>query len=567
MLNKQTLLTGIVALVTGLVIGWMTNPSESMNHEHSTTQEHQTWTCSMHPQIQQPESGDCPLCGMDLIPMTQEESDNQRVSVQMSSTAIQLANVQTTMVQKQVPEKSLRVSGMVKVAENQKHALTAHISGRIERLMVGFEGETIQKGQILAWVYSPELLTAQKELLEAWRNRGQSPRLYQSVRAKMLNWKMTDKQIDQILKQGTPQEEIPIYADVTGTILRKNVLVGDHVHSGEVLVEAVDLSSIWVEFDVYESDLSWVHLDDEVEFHSKSRPNQTLSGSISFIAPMIDPKTRTATVRVEVPNPEGLFKPAEFVIGRIHTTGTDALLVPKSSVLWTGKRSIVYVKDQQGSFVMRPVQLGSSLDNDFIVLDGLREGEEVVTYGAFSVDSTAQLQGRPSMMNMPEETVSTEVIDASLNSVEFSDAAKHALHPLYTVYLELKTALVNDDFETAHQKAISLRSVSESIPRDVFTDSSHSIWLNYANTLESHIRVASDATSLNEIRMAFKPLSETMIALSNVVGSVGIPLYIQYCPMADNNQGADWLSSESEIRNPYFGASMLGCGELKSDVQ
>lgn len=571
MLNKQTMLVGLVALVIGLGLGWVTKPSESMPHDHTTSQASQTWTCSMHPQIQQPESGDCPLCGMDLIPMTEEASESQTVSIQMSPTAMQLANVQTSIVQNQVQERTLRVSGMAKIPEDQKHALTAHITGRIERLMVGFEGETIQQGQILAWVYSPELLTAQKELLEAWRNRDQSPRLYQSVRAKLLNWKMSDKQIDQILKQGTPQEEIPVYADASGTVLGKNVLVGDHVQSGQVLMEVADLSSLWVDFDVYESDLAWVRLGDRVDFHSKSRPDQIGLGSISFIGPIIDRNTRTTNVRVEVSNAEVTLRPSEFVVGKIHSVqDNERLMVPKTSVLWTGARSVVYIKENNPSkvsFTMREVYLGASVEDGYVVLDGLTEGEEVVTHGAFSIDSAAQLLGRPSMMNMQDDAEPNDSSKSSSERVEFSDVGKNALNPLYTAYLDLKTALVNDEYETAHQQSLALQSVLQSISSESFTGSSHAVWMSTSTKLSLHIKTASEATSIRELRNAFKPMSTIMIDLISVVGPIAVPLYIEYCPMADNNTGADWLSAEPEIRNPYFGASMLGCGELKDIVQ
>ena len=568
MLNKQHLWIGIVALCIGIGIGWLTNNSESIQDPQSSVLEKQTWTCSMHPQIQQPEAGDCPLCGMDLIPISQEDSEDRKLSIRMSHSAMQLANVQTTKVQRKIPEKSLRVSGMVRVAEDKKHAITAHISGRIERLMVGFEGEQIQKGQILAWVYSPELLTAQKELLEAWRNRAQSPRLYQSVRAKLLNWKMSDKQIDQILKQGTPQEEIPIYAELSGTVLKKNVLVGDHVQSGEVLVEVADLSSVWVVFDVYESDLAWVHQGDVVEFYSKSRPDRVLSGTVSFIDPMINPQTRTINVRVEVTNLDGTLKPAEFVVGHVQSAlETTSLIVPKTSVLWTGERSVVYVKDSHDTFIMRVVDLGLALSDGYVVVDGLTEGDLVVTHGAFSIDSAAQLLGRPSMMSMQDDAELLESSTVTVEQVEFSKANKETLTRLYKAYLDLKTDLVNDDFDAAHQNALVLNSVFESISKDVFNEPSDSTWSMYSQALAPHLRLAMEANSIQAIRTVFKPMSATMIALIQVVGPIDVPLYIEHCPMAENNSGADWLSSESEIRNPYFGAAMLRCGELKGEIQ
>ena len=568
-------MTIIIALLVGAVLGWVAKgePRQAPTHEHSAEEEKTTWTCSMHPQIQQPEPGKCPICGMELIPMVDDSENDSPFEIKMSSTAMKLANVQTSLVKKEKAEKEIRINGKIKVAENQKYSQTSHISGRIERLMIGFTGEKIKKGQILAWVYSPELVTAQKELLEARKTQEGSPQLFRAARAKLQNWKLSEKQIDQIIEKGEPQEQLPIYADVSGTILRKNVNLGDYIKKGQALFEVADLSSVWATFDVYESDLSWISLDDMVHFQVKSLSGQAFSGKVSFIDPVINPKTRVATVRVILSNTDEVLKPEQFILGKIHSTlKTDekVLVVPKSAVMWTGGRSVIYSKkvtDNGVYFVMKEVVLGASLGTEYVILEGLEEGEEIATNGTFSIDAAAQLVGKASMMN-PEgrKTDSSDDSEQETEKIEFSELSKTELKPLFAKYIELKTALVNDNFEGSHQISLDMMNILERIDMSVFEGESHMVWMKYSKQLQKNIKEANEATNISDLRAVFKPLSQDFIGLIKTTGSIDQPLYIEYCPMVDNNNGGDWLSTESDIRNPYFGASMLGCGEVKEEI-
>ena len=576
-MNKKNIITIIIALSVGAILGWVAKgePAKSPEHNHEQAgKEDITWTCSMHPQIQQPDPGKCPICGMDLIPMTDDSENDSPFEIKMSQTAMKLAEVQTSLVKKEKAEKEIRINGRIKVAENQKYSQTSHISGRIERLEIGFTGEKITKGQLLAWVYSPELVTAQKELLEAWKTRENAPQLYRASRAKLQNWKLSEKQIDQIIKKGTPQEQLPIYADVSGTILRKNVELGDYIKKGQTLFEVADLSSVWANFDIYESDLSWINTGDMVHFQMKSFPGQDFSGQVSFIDPVINPKTRVAAARVILSNPDELLKPEQFIVGKIHSTlktEEEALVVPKSAVMWTGGRSIVYVKKEMDSgvyFVMKEVALGASLGQEYIILEGLEEGEELATNGTFSIDAAAQLVGKASMMN-PEgkKKNSSDDSEQEIEKVAFSDASKMELKPLFAKYIELKTALVNDNFEGSHQASLDMMRILERIDMGVFEGESHMVWMKYEKRLQKNIKQANETEDISGLRTAFKPLSRDLIDLVKTMDSIDLPLFIEYCPMAENNTGADWLSTEAEIRNPYFGASMLGCGEVKEEIR
>jgi Cu(I)/Ag(I) efflux system membrane fusion protein len=235
----------ILILLIGGSLGWLIKPSSSEHIAHETAAaDNQTWTCSMHPQIRQSEAGKCPLCGMDLIPVSDESSDSNPFEIKMSPTAMQLASVTTSVITKQKPVKELRLNGKVKADERKTFSQSSHIPGRVERLMVNFTGETVQRGQVLAYIYSPDLVVAQEELFEAAKMKEIQPALFQAAKEKLKNWKLTENQIQQIIKKGTIQEQFPILADVSGVVMSKNVNLGDYIKKGESIYKIANLNTV-----------------------------------------------------------------------------------------------------------------------------------------------------------------------------------------------------------------------------------------------------------------------------------------------------------------------------------
>jgi len=410
-LSNKYIKSGLL-LVAGLFLGWLFfhNPSDDKTTTASVEQahdehEHETWTCSMHPQIRMDEPGQCPICGMDLIPLQMDAAPVDDHAIGMSEAAMKLAEVQTSVVSRGGVAKELRLYGKIAPNEQLLQTQAAHVPGRIEDLRVNVTGEQVKRGQLLAKIYSPELVTAQKELLEALTLKDKYPSLLDAAREKLRNWKLSDKQIDELEQSGKVLSAFPIYANTSGIVTALKVNVGDYVSRGTVLFEVADLSTIWALFDAYESDIPWIKKGQTVEFTAQALPGETFSGKVSFIDPVVDAATRVARVRVEVKNPGLELKPEMFINGALHASNqskTDELIIPQSAVLWTGTRSVVYVKmpdTQQPTFTMRQVTLGSALQSGWVVKDGLSEGEEIVTNGAFSVDAAAQLAGKPSMMN------------------------------------------------------------------------------------------------------------------------------------------------------------------------
>lgn len=591
--TKKIISIAVTTLFVGLLLGWFffggSKNTTVDEHQHDSEMVGETiWTCSMHPQIRQNEPGDCPICGMELIPLENDDnSELDPMAISMSPTAMQLANVATAIVGKTKPVKSVRLNGKVKADERSVYSQSSHIPGRIEKLMVNFTGEYVNKGQVIASIYSPDLVNAQEELFEARKIVETEPLLFNSAKEKLKNWKLTDKQIAQILESGVVKEELPILADISGYVTEKKVNLGDYVMKGMAIYEIANLNNVWILFDVYESDMAWVKKGDAVNFTVQSLPGESFKGKISYIDPVIDPMTRVAKARVEINNSGLKLKPEMFVSGTVEAElpiKSEAIIVPKTAVMWTGQRSVVYIKNTTAkgvNFMMRDVTLGPALGDGFVVNDGLQEGEEIAINGTFSIDASAQLAGKPSMMNpeggpamtghnhgggdMPATNGTPNKTAAKKVSV--SQKAKDALKPLFTEYLSMKDALINDNLENAKKAGSNILKTVDGLNMALFTGESHNVWMGLSSDLKNTLQHVQHFKTLEEIRKAFQQVSNTIIGLETSFNPNDEALYVMHCPMANNNKGADWLSTSKEVKNPYYGQSMLTCGEVTKEIK
>lgn len=591
--TKKIVGVAVATLIAGLFLGWLFfGGSESTTldeHQHGNEMVGETiWTCSMHPQIRQNEPGNCPICGMELIPL-EEDGNNELdpMAISMSQTAMQIANVGTEIVGKTKPVKLLRLNGKIQADERSVYSQSSHIPGRIEKLMVNFTGEYVNKGQMIASIYSPDLVNAQEELFEARKIVETQPMLFNSAKEKLKNWKLSDNQIAQILESGIVKEELPILADVSGYVTEKMVNLGDYVNKGMAIYKIANLSSVWILFDVYESDMAWVKKGDQVSFTVQSLPGETFNGKISYIDPVIDPMSRVAKARVEVNNKGLKLKPEMFVSGTVEAKlpiKSDAIVVPKTAVMWTGKRSVVYVKNTTAkgvNFMMRDVVLGPSLGNGFVVNEGLKEGEEIAINGTFSIDAASQLAGKPSMMNpeggpamtghnhgggsMPSANEPSKKAD--VRKVSINQKAKESLQPLFTEYMAMKDALTNDNLKEAKEAGSKILKAVDGVNMSLFTGESHGVWMGLSSDLKNTLQHVQHFNTLKEIREPFQQVSKSMIDLETSFNPNDETLYVLHCPMANNNKGADWLSTTKEVKNPYYGQSMLTCGEVTKELK
>lgn len=586
--NIKIIITAILALGIGLGGGYLlfgNQQSGSMpvdSHQHKANAntpapaaaEEEVWVCSMHPQIRQNEFGICPICEMDLTPLETNTSDDPLV-LQMTKSAVKLSNIQTTIVgtsaQASEGANSLRLSGKVEADERLAASQVTHVSGRIEKLYVTYTGARVRKGQKVADIYSPDLITAQRELLEALKLKDLNPALVEATRNKLRFWKIGKSTIEKIEQEGKIQETFGVYADQSGIVTNRRVSVGDYVQKGTALFDLMSLSKVWVVFDAYENDLANISTGNKIEFSTPSIPNKTFTTNVTFIDPLLNPQTRTVAIRTEIGNSKGLLKPEMLVTGMLQnkskTKGKNApLSVPKSAVLWTGKRSVIYVKvpDMEiPSFQFREVELGDALGSNYQILEGLEAGEEVVTYGSFTIDAAAQLNNQASMMNKDVLLKKEDEGGVPNFQAETPTAFKQQLNELANAYIGLKDAFVATDAASASKAAEQLVEKVAAMDMSLLKGDAHLYWMEQLDALQAHSKKIVEANEVEAQRKQFGFLSDALIQSIEAFGTAGEALYVQHCPMAFNNEGGDWLALEEQIQNPYFGDKMMKCGLVK----
>ena len=573
----------VMLLLLGLFLGWLifggSGGSSGVNaDEHNQKTEEnkkQIWTCSMHPQIREDGPGKCPICGMDLIPLDESGGSDSKTVLKMTPSAVSLANIMTQKVKMQMPEKQLHLNGKIEIDERNLHRQIAHFPGRIEKLYVNFTGQKVKKGEKIVRIYSPDLVTAQKELLEAVKMKSIMPDLYKAAVEKLKLWKLSEKQIHDIEKSGNIREEIDVVADAGGYVIKRNITEGSQVRLGDVLFEIADLSKVWVVFDVYEEDTRWVKVGDMIDFTVSSLPSEKFKARVKYVVPVLNSTDRTVKVWTEYANMNDMLKPGMFVRGELKSRirgMKNALVIPKSAVLWTGKRSIVWVKlpdTETPQFSMREITLGANLGDAYIVADGLSEGEEIVVNGVFNVDAAAQLSGKYSSMNQPSTKVIKEEEKESGTPYFIKDTPeefKRQLRNLIHAYLELTDALVQSDSKKAVEKAVSVLNKLKKVDMSLLSHQGHNYWMKKMKIIKENLKAISGEKNLEKQRKAFVALSDALISSAKAFGT-GEQFYVVHCPMANDGKGAEWLSIKKQVLNPYYGEIMLNCGDVVGEVK
>jgi len=575
----------------------------------------------MHPQVRLSEPGLCPICGMDLIPAHDDGTAHPRRLV-LTETARKLAEIQTAPVIRGPAAQSLPLVGRVTYDETLVRRASSYVPGRIERLFVDVTGTRVKKGEHLLRIYSPELLAAQTELADASRRAralpDESPArrvLLDTARAaeeRLRLWGLGASHIDELKRGGKPRESLTIFAPQSGVVIEKHAVEGMYVSEGTPLYTVADLDRVWVELDVFETDLSLVRFGQPVALSTEVNPSQVHEGKVVFIAPVVDDNTRTVQVRVNVDNHDGWLKPGMLVRAELRasvdadghavlsedlkgayvcsmhpdvvkdhpgtcdvcgmkllpaaelglvSSGATALplLIPATAPLLTGRRAVVYVEvggEERPTYEGREVRLGPRVGERYVVIEGLVEGERVVTQGAFKLDAAMQVQARPSMMSQAAD-VGQGSSDAR-PAVTSETAA--ALADFYRAYLDVEEALTQGDVGRAKAAGRVLADVAQTAPVAALLAENVTAVHAAAN------RVAG-AADVEGARSAFATMSEVVVGLALRVGSPApLELFAFFCPMAEQNRGAVWLEGKDELTNPYFGDAMLKCGEARGQV-
>lgn len=604
---------------------------------------HTTWTCSMHPSVQLVEMGKCPICLMDLIPLAERKSGAGQVALRPA--VADLLAIETRPAVRQAISHAVSMVGRLAIDETRTSMISAWVPGRIDRLFVDSTGISVRKDDHLADLYSPPLYQAQVELAQAGSalaraRAGHNGRVDESlvsaalsgviaVEERMRLWGLTELQIRELAVLEKPTDQITIYAPASGVVTEKLVHEGHYVETGTPIYSIADLSGLWLELQAFESDLPWLSLGQEVYFQTDSVPGKTFDGRITFIDPWIDPRTRTAKLRVEVPNEQGQLKPEMFVRAKVNAevnangeaiaanldgtyscpmhpnvSSPDAgscpicemplepwstlagsfgakyrdsddgllpLVIPTTAPLITGRRAVVYIQtySDAGELVYegREIELGPRAGSMFVVLDGLQEGELVVTRGSFKIDSELELTAQTSWMSSgvweDVDGVSTEQAEPRFE--ELSGPFVQHVNRLWAAYLGVQSALAADDLAGLGQALVAARvaleAKSQGEPMDGKAKAS---WERDQLRMKSSLERASmPGLDMGERRARFESFSAAVdLAIQHFGSALEGPVYRVHCPMAFDNRGADWLQADKTVNNPYFGAAMLRCGSV-----
>jgi Cu(I)/Ag(I) efflux system membrane fusion protein len=367
------------------------------------------YTCPMHTFIRSDRPGACPICGMTLVKKSSGEvlTANQLSllkDVSLSPSQMVLANVNTASVKRRTLNRQFTSVGVVSSAEPMQATIAARFSGRVEKLYANYTGETVRKGQPLFELYSPDLISATQDYILALdglrnataaaqtQNEASQDQLVGASRKRLMNhFGMTEDQIRELEKTRRIPTAVRFDSPIRGTVLTKDLQEGQYVNEGMVLYQLVDLSKVWIYLDVYEQNMRFLEVGQQVTIRTDAYPGEEFHGHVTFIDPTMNGETRTLRVRTETDNPDLKLKPNMYVETSIQAPVRDALVVPTSAIMQTGKRAVVWVESRPNTFEPRNVVIGSSTDEDSEILGGLNEGDTVAVSGGFLIDSESQL--------------------------------------------------------------------------------------------------------------------------------------------------------------------------------
>lgn len=576
----------VVAVLSFGLGGWLLGGPDPAVEDHAAHAHGAdvVWTCSMHPQIRQPEAGQCPICGMDLIPATSGDStDGDRPErVRLSERAKVLARIRTVAVSRMPsPSVDVRLLGRVDYDESLRRDVTAWTGGRIDRLHVRTTGEQVRRGQTIATLYSPEVYAAHQDLLTARRQverlsagsdiaRTAAEAALSAARQRLALLGVPQREVDQLAAAPRPTDRVGIRSPFAGTVLERVATEGAYVQTGTVLYRIADLSRVWVQLEAYERDLPSLSVGQTVALELEALPGERFDGAVTFIDPTLDARRRVTRVRVEVDNADGRLRPGMFaeaiVRGSLGGERPRPLTVPASAPLFTGRRSVVFVEvpgQDRPTYDARVVRLGPRMGELYPVVAGLADGDRVVVHGAFTLDADLQIRGGASMMAMPDDTARGAYDDV----IEVPEELLAGLAPIVAAYLDLAQALAADDLDAARESARQLLAAEASFrpeePRDAVD-----AWRGLAHRVRGHATEIVEAAGIEAMRGAFESLTEQIAELLRRFGNpLPEPVRLAYCPMAAGNEGAEWFQRGERIDNAYFGEMMRTCGEVRLTLE
>lgn len=480
----------------------------------------------MHPWITSDQPGKCTICGMDLVPVFEGEQGiaTRPGLVTLQSSTAQILGVATAPAVKAPLERTLRLSGLIEDDDAKHRVISAFFDGRIDRVYVEHVGEEVVKEQPLATIYSPELLYIVREF-QASSARGRNDPQAAVARQRLIQFGLTPQQVDELAAGPRESYGLALRSPMDGTVITRNAYPGKYVKAGEMLFEIADFGVMWFHARVYEQDLPWIKIGDKAALTTPAAPGQEFEGTITLVDPSFDPSTRSTKVRIEVPNPKvegagGLARALPhraYAEARIRATMGEAVIIPRSALLDTGARTVVYVDRGGGAYERRDVKAGRRGDTDVEIVSGLAAGDQVVVQGNLMIDAEAQM-AQPHALG----------VDAGADAGHAQPVAPATLER-WKALSAGAAALAADNIEAFNRTGVAERP----------------------------------SASLADARRAY--YEAVTPAVEEALRHPG-QVKVYECPMAGGSfpgapDKARWLQMEPPLRNPWFGPAMSDCGQ------
>lgn len=612
-MNKWVIIILVgLAVVAGVVIGTALPKGGAMAaaDDESVTD----WTCSMHPQVSLPEAGACPICGMDLIPRSQTQASPSGNTMELNEHAKALAKVETASVIRGEAIKQMQLSARIVEDPTRVRAVTVLGSGRLEQLHANYIGMPVKKGDHLAEIFSPEFSTAAAELLAASQSQPDDSLMVKSAKRKLTLLGVSPQQIDAMLRNGEVPPTYTLYCPIDGIISTSHGHEGEWFKKDQKLFEIVNLETVWLHIDAYESQLEMVYFGQPVTLTMPSFPGRSWKSTVSFIQPILNAKSRSVQVRATIENSDGVLRPNMFAYARVEAhldaksrviqpslkgkwispmhpeivrdepgqcpicgmdlvsgeefikqqeaSADQALLIPDTAPLVLGERAVVYVAVGESTYEPRLVKLGHHVQDAYVVLSGLKEGEQVVKRGAFRIDSDLQIQAKPSMMTMwPHDEVAATAL-----SPDMIEHIKPQLLELVDSWMQVQEKLSKG--ETGHLLHVfqAMEQQFKNLPHRSDIPMMEAAWQDLQKLIKG-IQAHPDNLKEGFEAGLLANISEALIKVFKR-NDIEMPetWAVMYCPMVPRGQeeGAYWLQKDGEVENPFFLGGMRHCGEAKA---